>query len=72
MSVPSIHAVTPILTAPVSIFLAVLLILLVTPVLLHKLKIPHVIGLIIAGVIVGPYGVNLLARDMSFEVFGQL
>ncbi|MDE5837606.1 MAG: cation:proton antiporter, partial [Paramuribaculum sp.] len=72
MGVPSIQAVTPILTAPVSIFLAVLLIILVTPVLLHKLKIPHVIGLIIAGVIVGPYGVNLLARDMSFEVFGQV
>ncbi|MDE6049651.1 MAG: cation:proton antiporter [Paramuribaculum sp.] len=72
MSVPSIQAITPILTAPVSIFLAVLLIILVTPVLLNKLKIPHVIGLIIAGVIVGPYGVNLLARDMSFEVFGQV
>ncbi|MDE5745425.1 MAG: cation:proton antiporter, partial [Paramuribaculum sp.] len=72
MSVPSIQAITPILTTPVSIFLAVLLIILVTPVLLNKLKIPHVIGLIIAGVIVGPYGVNLLARDMSFEVFGQV
>ncbi len=72
MSVPSIQAITPILTAPVPIFLAVLLIILVTPVLLNKLKIPHVIGLIIAGVIVGPYGINLLARDMSFEVFGQV
>lgn len=72
MGVPSIQAITPILTTPVSIFLAVLLIILVTPVLLNKLKIPHVIGLIIAGVIVGPYGINLLARDMSFEVFGQV
>jgi len=37
-----------------------------------RLRIPHVIGLIIAGVIVGPHGFNLLARDMSFEVFGQV
>ncbi|WP_303030716.1 cation:proton antiporter, partial [uncultured Duncaniella sp.] len=34
--------------------------------------IPHVIGLIVAGVVVGPHGFNLLARDMSFEVFGQV
>lgn len=72
MTVPSIQATTPILTAPLAIFLAVLLIILVTPILLNKLKIPYVIGLIVAGVIVGPYGVNLLARDMSFEVFGQV
>lgn len=60
------------LTAPVPIFLAVLLIILVTPILLNKLKIPHIVGLIVAGVVVGPYGVNLLARDMSFEIFGQV
>lgn len=40
--------------------------------LLTRFKIPHVIGMILAGVIVGPYGCNLLARDMSFEVFGQV
>lgn len=40
--------------------------------LLNRLKIPHVIGLIGAGVAVGPYGMNVLARDMSFEVFGQV
>lgn len=40
--------------------------------LLTRLKIPHVIGLILAGIAVGPYGFNILARDMSFEVFGQV
>lgn len=70
--VPAIHASTPMLTAPVPIFLVVLLIILVAPIILNKLRIPHVIGLIVAGVIVGPYGINLLARDMSFEVFGQV
>lgn len=50
----------------------VLLIILLTPMLLGRLKIPHVIGFIVAGVVVGPYGLNWLARDMSFEVFGQV
>ena len=70
--VPAIHSSTPLLTSPVPIFLAVLLIILVTPIVLNKLRIPQVIGLIVAGVTVGPYGFNLLARDMSFEVFGQV
>lgn len=70
--IQAINATTPVLTAPVPIFLAVLLIILVAPIILNKLKIPHVVGLIVAGVTVGPYGFNLLARDMSFEVFGQV
>lgn len=62
----------PIITAPVPIFLTVMAIILVTPLLLNRLKIPHVIGLILAGVAVGPHGFGVLARDMSFEVFGQV
>lgn len=62
----------PVITDPVSIFLVVLLIILIAPLLLNRLKIPHVIGLIVAGLAVGPYGFNILARDMSFEVFGQV
>lgn len=50
----------------------VLAIILLAPLLLSRLKIPNIIGLIIAGVAVGPYGFNLLARDMSFEIFGQV
>lgn len=57
---------------PVSIFLVVLLIILVAPIIFNRLKIPHIIGLILSGLTVGPYGFNLLARDMSFEVFGQV
>lgn len=62
----------PLVTGPVTIFLVVLGIILIVPLLLQRLKIPHVIGLILAGVAVGPYGFNVLARDMSFEVFGQV
>ncbi len=62
----------PLVTNPVTIFFIVLVIILLAPVLLNKLKIPHIIGMIVAGVAVGPDGLNVLARDSSFEVFGQV
>lgn len=68
----AIPAHAPLITAPVPIFLTVMAIILLTPLVLKRLRIPYVIGLIIAGVAVGPYGLNLLARDMSFEIFGQV
>lgn len=68
----AINATRPLITSPVGIFLVVLMIMLVTPMIFNRLRIPTVIGLILAGVIAGPYGFNLLARDMSFEVFGQV
>ena len=56
---------TAIVTDPVLIFFIVLVIILLAPVLLNRLKIPHIIGMIVAGVVVGPYGIDLLARDAS-------
>ena len=60
------------LRQPVEIFLLVLLIILICPIVFRRLRIPHIVGLILAGVAVGPYGFNLLARDASFEIFGQV
>lgn len=40
--------------------------------LLNKFRIPHLIGMILAGVLVGEHGLNLLARDASFELFGKV
>ncbi|MCM1291380.1 MAG: cation:proton antiporter [Prevotella sp.] len=57
---------------PVAIFLLVLMIILLAPILFNRLKIPHIVGMIIAGILVGPHGFNLLARDASFEIFGQV
>ncbi len=65
-------ASAPLISQPVPIFLTVMAILLVTPLVFNRLKIPYVIGLIAAGVAVGPNGFGLLDRDMSFEVFGQV
>ncbi|MDE6511617.1 MAG: cation:proton antiporter, partial [Muribaculaceae bacterium] len=57
---------------PVVIFTLVLLLILVAPIVFRRLRIPDVVGLILAGVAVGPYGFNLLERDASFQIFGQV
>lgn len=57
---------------PVIIFSLVLFIILFAPIIFNKIKVPHIIGLIIAGVIVGPYGLNLLKRDSSIVLFGTV
>lgn len=57
---------------PVIIFSLVLFIILFAPILFSKIKVPHIIGLILAGVIVGPYGLDLLRRDSSIVLFGTV
>lgn len=60
------------ITDPTWIFFLVLLIILFAPMILGRLHIPHIIGMILAGVIVGEYGFNILVRDSSFELFGKV
>lgn len=62
----------PLVTNPVTIFLIVLVIILLAPVVLNRLHIPNIIGMIVAGVVVGPFGLNILDRDSSFSIFGQV
>lgn len=67
-----IAALTVPLTDPVLIFSLILFIILFAPILLNKLRIPHLIGLIIAGAIVGPNGLNLMLRNSSIILFGTV
>lgn len=60
------------ITNPTWIFFLVLCIILFAPMILSKLHIPHLIGMILAGVIIGENGLNILQRDRSFELFGQV
>lgn len=55
---------------PVLKFLLVLIIILAAPLLLNKIKVPHLLGLIIAGAVIGPNGFNVLSRDSSIVVTG--
>lgn len=66
------HPAAPLVTNPVTIFFIVLAIIVLAPVIFNRLRIPHIVGMIIAGVIVGPYGLNVLADDSSFIIFGQV
>ena len=63
---------TPLITDPTLIFFVVLLIILLAPIIMGKLRIPHIIGMVLAGVLIGPYGLNVLERGSSFEIFGQV
>jgi Kef-type K+ transport system membrane component KefB len=57
---------------PVLVFSLVLLIILFAPLIFKRLRMPGIIGLILAGVIVGPNGLNLLLRDVSIQLFGTV
>ena len=60
------------ITDPTLIFFVVLLIILFAPIIMGKLRIPHIIGMVLAGVLLGQYGLNILVRDDSFELFGKV
>ncbi len=60
------------ITNPTLIFFVVMCIVLFAPIIMGKLRIPHIIGLVLAGVLVGKYGLNVLERDSSFEIFGKI
>ena len=60
------------ITNPSLIFLLVLVIILLAPIIMGKLRIPHIIGMVLAGVAIGQYGFNILVRDDSFELFGRV
>ena len=57
---------------PVLVFSLVLFIILLAPVVLQRLKIPSIIGMILAGVAVGPKGFNILLRDEGIVLFGTV
>ena len=71
MTLPDIGIHLPV-TDPTWIFFLVLMIILFAPIILGRLRIPHIIGMILAGVVVGKYGFNILERDSSFELFGKV
>lgn len=67
----NISSIFPI-TDPTWIFFLVLCIILFAPLLFQKLRLPHIIGMILAGLLIGPNGFNILERDDSFELFGKV
>ena len=68
---PDISHCFPI-TDPTLIFVVVLCIILLAPIIMGRLRIPHIVGMVLAGVAVGEYRLNILERDSSFELFGKV
>jgi len=57
---------------PVLIFALVMLIILLAPMVFKKLKIPGLVGLILAGTVVGPGLLGLIERDFTIELLGTV
>ena len=51
------------ITDPTLIFFVVLMMILLSPIIMGRLRIPYIIGMVLAGVLVGEYGLNILKRD---------
>ena len=56
------HMPMALVTDPTWVFFVVLMIILFSPILLRRLRTPHIIGLILAGVMIGQHGFNIIER----------
>lgn len=66
------HAFETPLSNPVLIFSLILFIILLSPILLRRIKIPGIIGLILSGVVIGPHGLNLLEKNSAVDLFSTI
>lgn len=57
---------------PVLVFAIILLIILISPVLLRKFRIPGILGLIISGIIIGPNGFNIIEKGNAIDLFATI
>jgi Kef-type K+ transport system membrane component KefB len=60
------------LSNPVLVFAIVLFIILLAPLVFKKIKIPGIIGLILSGIIVGQYGLNLIEYNSAIKLFSTI
>jgi Kef-type K+ transport system membrane component KefB len=70
MNLSEIFDISLPLTNPVVLFLVILIIILLVPIIFNRFKIPHILGLIFAGIIIGPNGFNLIVRDNGILLSG--
>lgn len=57
---------------PLTIFLVIMTIMLVAPLLFERIRLPGIVGLILAGVVVGPSGFGFLERDTTIVLLGTV
>lgn len=66
------HEFTLPLSNPVLIFALILMIILIAPIVLRKFRLPGIIGLILSGVLIGPFGLNFLEKNIAIELFSTI
>jgi len=69
---PILHHFQLPLQNPVLVFALILAIILLSPILLKRLNIPGIIGLIISGVVIGPFGLHVLDQNSAIELFSTI
>ena len=57
---------------PVLVFAIILLVILISPVVLRKFRIPSLIGLIVSGIIIGPSGFNIIEKNNAIDLFATI
>jgi Kef-type K+ transport system membrane component KefB len=57
---------------PVAVFALVAFLILLAPIVMGRWRLPGTIGLLLAGAILGPNALGVLARDQSFVLFGTV
>jgi len=60
------------LESPILVFSLILMIILLSPILLGRLNIPGIIGLIIAGIIIGPKGFYIIENNSAIDLFSTI
>ena len=60
----------PLVQNPVAIFLTVIAVILIAPLIIERFRLPGIVGIIIGGTIIGPYGFNLLSTEYTIETLG--
>lgn len=60
------------LESPILVFSLILMIILLSPILLGRLNIPGIIGLIIAGIMIGPKGFHIIENNSAIELFSTI
>ena len=60
------------LTDPIVVFCILLTITLLTPIVSNKIKIPSIIGLIIFGILIGPFGFEIIEKNSAIDLFSTI
>ena len=62
----------PILQEPAAVFMTIMAVILIAPLLSELVRLPGIVGLILGGMLVGRYGLNLLVTGPTIELFGAV